>query len=154
MGNDIAISDNNNNNDTINSFSGNVGRMFTTIKGEDFSAKLALNNAIADAEPIDKYLDKWINLKDVIVQDVEFTDEDESTGDVTVTSAVMVVLVDDQGKAYRVFSNGVFRDLQRLLNILGDPNTWPDPVSVKVVQTVSGKNRFYNLRASLTSLIK
>lgn len=150
MANDIAISENN----SIESFTGGVGRLFTTIKGEDFSAKLALNNAIADAEPIDKHLDKWINLKDIVIQDVEFTDEDESTGEVTTTPGIMVVLVDDQGKAYRAFSNGVFRDLQRLLNILGDPNTWPDPVSVKVVQTVSGKNRFYNLRASLTSAIK
>lgn len=150
MANDIAISENN----SIESFTGGVGRLFTTIKGEDFSAKLALNNAIADAEPIDKHLDKWINLKDIVIQDVEFTDEDESTGEVTTTQGIMVVLVDDQGKAYRAFSNGVFRDLQRLLNILGDPNTWPDPVSVKVVQTVSGKNRFYNLRASLTSAIK
>lgn len=150
MANDIAISENN----SIESFTGGVGRLFTTIKGEDFSAKLALNNAIADAEPIDKHLDKWINLKDIVIQDVEFTDEDESTGEVTTTQGIMVVLVDDQGRAYRAFSNGVFRDLQRLLNILGDPNTWPDPVSVKVVQTVSGKNRFYNLRASLTSAIK
>ena len=150
MANDIAISENN----SIESFTGGVGRLFTTIKGEDFSAKLALNNAIADAEPIDKHLDKWINLKDIVIQDVEFTDEDESTGEITTTPGIMVVLVDDQGKAYRAFSNGVFRDLQRLLNILGDPNTWPDPVSVKVVQTVSGKNRFYNLRASLTSAIK
>ena len=150
MAKDIAISENN----SIESFTGGVGRLFTTIKGEDFSAKLALNNAIADAEPIDKHLDKWINLKDIVIQDVEFTDEDESTGEVTTTEGIMVVLVDDQGKAYRAFSNGVFRDLQRLLNILGDPNTWPDPVSVKVVQTVSGKNRFYNLRASLTSAIK
>ena len=150
MAKDIAISENN----SIESFTGGVGRLFTTIKGEDFSAKLALNNAIADAEPIDKHLDKWINLKDIVIQDVEFSDEDESTGEVTTTQGIMVVLVDDQGKAYRAFSNGVFRDLQRLLNILGDPNTWPDPVSVKVVQTVSGKNRFYNLRASLTSAIK
>ena len=150
MAKDIAVSENN----SIESFTGGVGRLFTTIKGEDFSAKLALNNAIADAEPIDKHLDKWINLKDIVIQDVEFTDEDESTGEVTTTQGIMVVLVDDQGKAYRAFSNGVFRDLQRLLNILGDPNTWPDPVSVKVVQTVSGKNRFYNLRASLTSTIK
>ena len=150
MAKDIAISENN----SIESFTGGVGRLFTTIKGEDFSAKLALNNAIADAEPIDKHLDKWINLKDIVIQDVEFTDEDESTGETTTTQGIMVVLVDDQGKAYRAFSNGVFRDLQRLLNILGDPNTWPDPVSVKVVQTVSGKNRFYNLRASLTSAIK
>ena len=150
MANDIVISENN----SIESFTGGVGRLFTTIKVEDFSAKLALNNAIADAEPIDKHLDKWINLKDIVIQDVEFTDEDESTGEVTTTPGIMVVLVDDQGKAYRAFSNGVFRDLQRLLNILGDPNTWPDPVSVKVVQTVSGKNRFYNLRASLTSAIK
>ena len=150
MANDIAISENN----SIESFTGGVGRLFTTIRGEDFSAKLALNNAIADAEPIDKHLDKWINLKDIVIQDVEFTEEDESTGEVTTTPGIMVVLVDDQGKAFRAFSNGVFRDLQRLLNILGDPNTWPDPVSVKVVQTVSGKNRFYNLRASLTSAIK
>lgn len=150
MAKDIAISENN----SIESFTGGVGRLFTTIQGEDFSAKLALNNAIADAEPIDKHLDKWINLKDIVIQDVEFSDEDESTGEVTTTPGIMVVLVDDQGKAYRAFSNGVFRDLQRLLNILGDPNTWPDPVSVKVVQTVSGKNRFYNLRASLTSAIK
>ena len=150
MANDVAISVNN----SIESFTGGVGRLFTTIKGEDFSAKLALNNAIADAEPIDKHLDKWINLKDIVIQDVEFTDEDESTGETTTTQGIMVVLVDDQGKTYRAFSNGVFRDLQRLLNILGDPNTWPDPVSVKVVQTVSGKNRFYNLRASLTSAIK
>lgn len=150
MAKDIAISENN----SIESFTGGVGRLFTTIRGEDFSAKLALNNAIADAEPIDKHLDKWINLKDIVIQDVEFTDEDESTGETTTTPGIMVVLVDDQGKAYRAFSNGVFRDLQRLLNILGDPNTWPDPVSVKVVQTVSGKNRFYNLRASLTSAVK
>ena len=150
MAKDIAVSENN----SIESFTGGVGRLFTTIRGEDFSAKLALNNAIADAEPIDKHLDKWINLKDIVIQDVEFTDEDESTGEVTTTAGIMVVLVDDQGKAYRAFSNGVFRDLHRILNILGDPNTWPDPVSVKVVQTVSGKNRFYNLRASLTSAIK
>ena len=122
--------------------------LYTSITTTEFADKIKLNNAIADALPIADHLGMWFVLADIVVQQVELTEEDETTHDLVTTSAIMVILIADDGTAYRVFSNGVFRDLQRIVKLLGEPNTWPEPVWVMVSEGRSGKNRFYNLRVA------
>ena len=125
---------------------------YTSISTANFADKVKLNNAIADSVAIIDHLDTWFVLRDIVIQEVELTDDDaDATPDnsPTVSNVLMTVLVADDGTAYRVFSGGVFRDLQRILNLLGEPSTWDMPVAVKVVESRSGKNRYYNLRADL-----
>lgn len=119
--------------------------LYSTIHTDSFVDRMRLNNALADSDGIGGHLDTWITVKDIVAQQVEFSDTDEVTGEELTTTGVMVVLIDDSGKAYRVFSSSVFRDLQRTLKILGEPADWPLPVQMRITQHFNGKNRFFRL---------
>ena len=44
----------------------------------------------------------------------------------------MIILVDDEGNAYHAISDGIFKSLQTYCGLLGNPNTWPEPVAIIV----------------------
>jgi hypothetical protein len=110
---------------------------YSSIKGDDFSARLAIAAAITSSIPVDESLGKTINLKNYVVQPVELINED--TGEVN--TAPRVILIDDNGTAYHATSTGLLSSLRNMNAVLGEPNVWPQPVPVKVVEQ-KGRNGF------------
>lgn len=76
-------------------------------------------------------LDKTISLKDVVLQ--KFPKVDEETGELTYS--VRVILVDKDGKTYASGSRGLYRSVLQLIQLVGEPNTWTNPIDIKVVET-------------------
>lgn len=75
-------------------------------------------------------LDTEIYLTNVLVQ--KFTNVDDETG--AVEEKYRVILVDKDGKTYASGSKGLYKSLGQLLAIMGEPNTWTEPLKIKVVQ--------------------
>lgn len=62
-----------------------------------------------------------------------------------VTDALRCVLMDDQANAWSFVSNGIARDLARMIAVFG-VKPWTPPVKVKVqVNPGKGPNKFYTL---------
>ena len=137
--------------DEIAQLNSGISTMFHTFNTDNFEDKMRLVNAIADSEPIADHINEWLCVKDFVVQNVDINETNEDTGEEVVSTAIQVVLITDSGKAYRVMSSGVFRDLKAVLNILGYPKDWERGVEMKVIQGQSGKNRYYSLRCRLVS---
>jgi len=113
-----------------------VSNVYSTIIGDTPEARIAILEAVTNAEPIADHLDEIIQLKDVVVQATEIGQEDGSERD-----ALRIILIDSEGKSYAAVSDGLFKAMQNMFAILGNPNTWTEPLPVKVVE-VRGRRGF------------
>lgn len=119
-----------------------VTSVYSSIEGDDFESKTAVAKAVSSSVPLRDHAGKTLNLRDIIVQVADMTDED--TGEVT--QAPRVILIDTEGVSYHATSNVILKDVRAIMGILGKPSTWPEGgVPVKMVEGQSGKNRYYTL---------
>lgn len=115
---------------------------YSSIKGTDFAARKAIAKAQTSSLPIADNLGKTINLKHIIVQEVTIADRD--TGELN--PAPRVLLIDAEGQAYHATSSGLLSSVRNILVTLGEPETWPEPVPVVVVeQRGRGNYRFMTI---------
>lgn len=106
--------------------------IMTTVVGEDFASKKITLAAITNAVPISEHLNETIELENVVMQAVSVVDDDGIEND-----AVRVILLDKSGSSYAALSAGLVGSLRDLFGILGQPSTWTEPVSVRVVENKS-----------------
>lgn len=115
--------------------------IFTTVKGNDFAARRKIFSAVNDAESISDLNGKPFQIADLVIEAIEFANE--KTGEIE--PSVRTIFITPDGKAYQAFSGPIFNAAKRLLGLLGDPETWPEPVTVRVTEEGKGTNRFYKL---------
>lgn len=117
--------------------------VYSSIKGDDFASKTRVLAATTNAVPLSDNLGVTINLKDVVVQAIDLTDDE--TGEVD--EAARIILLDENGTSYAAVSTGIFRALTNLFGILGEPHTWPAPLPVKVIEEKGRKGyKFFTIR--------
>lgn len=115
--------------------------VFSTITGDDFTAKMTVLNATTASKPLSENLGKKINLANVVVQIIEMADEQTAE----LRDVPRTILIDADGTAYHAISSGVFRAVENILGILGKPHTWPAPVAVKVLQEGQGNRKYFTI---------
>lgn len=101
---------------------------YCSVTAESQAEKLALYNAISDPMALNDMVGKEIVVKDIYMQVIEMKDDD--TGEITKGPAI--VLITPEGEAYRCVSIGVYNDLTRIFNMLGDPTQWEHPITFEV----------------------
>lgn len=104
--------------------------IFTTIKGNSIEDKMSLFAAVNDAEKLSDNLNKEIAVSNIVVQQVDVTDENSGE----VTQQPRVIIIDDKGKAYSAISIGLLSSIKNIIAFLGDPNDWPKPIVFKTVE--------------------
>ena len=115
--------------------------IFTTVKGDDFASRRKIFSAVNDANPVSDLNGKPFIIADLVIEATEFVNE--KTGEVE--PSVRTIFITPDGDAYQAFSGPVFNAAKRLLGLLGEPETWPEPVRVSVTEEGKGTNRFYKL---------
>lgn len=120
-----------------------VATIYSTIKTDSLAAKVELFTALSNAERIDDHLGETINLKHVVAQVVEVTQEDGSK-----TDTVRTILIAEDGTAYAAVSSGLFKALENLLQVLGTPDTWGNAaIPIQVVAEKSRRGfRFFTVK--------
>jgi len=141
MSNDIDVYGGSATDAAIEKLAAGRATVFSTIQGDDFSTKLAVLNATTASEPIAENLNKPIQLVNVVVQSIDMADE--QTGEVS--AVPRTILVDKDGKAYHAISSGIFKAVENIIGILGQPHTWPAPVAVKAIREGSGTRQYFTL---------
>lgn len=105
--------------------------MLCTVSFESQKDKIKVYNAITDpSKKMDEMVNLPFNLKDVIAHPVELIDEE--TGEVN--HMLRTILIDDKGNSYAGVSAGVVSALQRIFSLFGKPQTWAEPLKVKLVK--------------------
>jgi hypothetical protein len=120
MANDIA---------SQNSNAGENGTRYSSLTGTDLATKKKIFTAITSAQSLADNLDKTIQLKHVIIQPV--TTEDEKGN---VENFLRTILIDDNDVAFASGSAGIVLAIQSLFDVFGEPETWSEPVAIKVVE--------------------
>lgn len=115
--------------------------VFSTLKGDDFGTKLAVLEATTASAPLAENLNKRIDLANVVVQMIDMTNED--TG--VVETVPRTILIAADGKAYHAISSGVFKAIENIFGILGQPSEWPGALPVKAVRGGSGNRQYMTL---------
>ena len=135
---EIATVSNNLGAEIANLSKGNLA-VFSTMSGNSFEDKAKLMDALSNSIPVSENLKKTIPLVNVVVESVEMVDEQSGE----LKSQPRIILIDSEGDAYHAISGPAFRDVKRLLAVMGHPNTWPEPLPVHVVQEGTGTRKYF-----------
>jgi hypothetical protein len=138
---EIVIAGNNVRSEIANLSQGRTS-VFSTISGEGFGPKAALLDALSNSVPVSENLNKHIELVNIVVESIDLVSE--QTGELE--TQPRVILVDVEGTAYHAISGPVFRDVQRLLAVMGHPSSWPTPLGVKFVQGGQGTRKYFTIK--------
>lgn len=106
---------------------------------DDFVGKKAFFTAQNSAVSFKELRGKTIEIKDIVITEDDVIDTD--TGEAEIRRAITVI--DKNGNAYGTSSQTVVAQIQRLVDILGDVKSWPEPVSVEVGTAKSNRGRDY-----------
>lgn len=119
-----------------------------TFQGNDWETKLAVLSAVNNATPLESVAGTeqkpggTIMLANYVLQPIELVNE--KTG--MLEEAPRIMLVDADGTAYSCVSGGIFRSLENIAGILGQPHTWPAPLPIKVTKMkAKGAGHFFTI---------
>ena len=115
---------------------------YSSLKGDDFATKVATVEAMTNSVPIKENLNRTVKVKNVIVQSVPMADR--ATGEVR--DQPRIILLDEDGTAYHAISGGLWRSVQNIINIVGEPSTWPAPLPIHIVSVKGGQGDFYTAK--------
>jgi len=138
---DIVVSGTVLGNEIANLSKGQLG-LFSTITGDSFEAKASLLNALSNSEPVSENLKSTIRLANVVIESVDMLDE--SSGEIK--AQPRIVLIDADGKAFHAISGPAYRDVKRILAVMGHPNTWPEPLPIFITQEGTGTRKFFTVK--------
>jgi len=99
--------------------------------------KLGFLSLVSNSTPLQEKIGEEIHIKDVVIQTAQFTDDE--TGEIT--EGLRSTIIDADGNAYHASSKGVALALRQAFNVLGEPQTWTEPLVGKVKQVQKGKFR-------------
>jgi hypothetical protein len=133
-----VVSSNTLNTEIANLSKGNLA-VFSTITGDNFDAKVTLMNALSNSVPVSENLKATIELVNVVVESVDMPNE--QTGEISAQPRIILIAAD--GTAYHAISGPAFRDVKRLLAVMGHPSTWPAPLQIHVAQEGTGTRKYF-----------
>lgn len=118
--------------DTANPSAG----MYCSMKGNSREERLAVFEAVTNAEALEDHINERLNVCDVVIQPVEFADS--VTGELVQQNRI--VLVTEEGRAYACVSLGVETAIKQLFGIVGQPH-W-EPAIALVATKEKAKNGY------------
>lgn len=119
-----------------------LGTIQHFIDTSTFDGKVRLYSALQNAEKLADHLNEPLHMVNAVAQSVQVTDE--QTGEMT--NSARVIIVTDDDKAYAATSPTLLAGLNTMFGIFGTPNTWKQPIAVKVVERRSRRGyKFYSI---------
>ena len=122
----------------ITLFSGVKNKMYCSIVADTDDAKKKLFNALETCDALlNDCIGQEINLKDIYVEEREIIDDE--TGEVK--NKYRTILFDENGQTYATGSYGIYNIIKKIVSIYGLPQTWENPVKVKVSKRPIGNGK-------------
>ena len=125
---------------TVNAERKDGGLVYSSVRYESFEDKKRTYNALTTDKQIGDYLNEVLDVEDIIAGDVLITNKE--TGEVDEATRTVLILAD--GSAVAATSSVLFSRLMQIVSIFGNPNTWPEPLKIKVrQQNLANGRRIY-----------
>lgn len=114
-------------------------RAYSSVVGDDIDARKLVYNAVNNAELVSDHLGEEFLLSNIIQQPTETLNED--TGEVD--TYTRTTLISPDGKAYSAGSDGIAGSVDNIISAFGEPSTWAEPLTVKVIERKSQNKRTF-----------
>lgn len=127
---------------------GGLGKDFySSVDTTDRKGAVAVYNAVnGTCESLNDHLNEQLSIKDIVVQKLD-PKVNEKTGETT--EGYRIVLIDEDGKGYATGATGVLNSIKKLFVMVGTPETWTEPLKLKVVE----KNTKQGFKTKVVELI-
>ena len=126
-----------------NNFSANGGNAVTHFfDTSTMDGKMALYNAMQTPDKVDDHLNEELDVTNVLAQAVEVMNNE--TGEMRQSTRVVVVA--EQGN-YAAASPPLAHAFGNLFTVFGTPNTWAEPLKLKIVERKSRNGyKFFDIQ--------
>lgn len=115
----------------ITLFNERQGKVYCSKVAETTEEKKQLFNALESCDALlNDCVGQEIEIKDIYVEEKQVTDDE--TGEVK--TKFRTIIFDASGQTYATGSYGIYNILKKIVTIYGLPNTWENPVKVKVAK--------------------
>lgn len=108
--------------------------------------KLALFNATNNPDArLAEMINMEIDMVHVYVEQIEMVNQTTGCPEIV----PRIVIIDKDGKSYQCVSKGIFNGLRKLFmpNCMGMPETWTEPVRIRIKQVKKDKNSILVIEA-------
>lgn len=133
---------------TVQALKAGRSNVMSTFKGDSFTDKVAVIDAMTNAKPLSENLGTVINLKNVVIQVIEMPEEVNGAKTGKMVEAPRIILVDEDGTSYAAISNGILKSLENFFGVLGQPDEWPAALPIVVTEERS-RSGFRFMTASI-----
>lgn len=107
---------------------------FTATTREE---RVMLFNAVNSPEGrLKDFINTEIQVKHIYAEPVTFIDDDGVE-----TAGTRVVFIDAEGRGYQTCSQGIFNAVRKLFATVGTPDTWEEPITIRIKQFTAKQNR-------------
>lgn len=118
-------------------FTGIQNKIYCSKKAESESDKKALFNALESCDALlNNCVGQEIELKDIYVEEKQVQEE---SGELK--TKYRTILFDANGQTYATGSYGIYNILRKIVSIYGTPDTWDEPIKVKVDKRPIGNGK-------------
>lgn len=132
-------------NNELTLFSGIKQNVYCSKRAENVEEKKELFNALESCDALlNDCVGQEIEIQDIYVEEKQVTDEE--TGELK--SKFRSILFDVNGQTYATGSYGIYNVLRKIVSIYGLPDSWKEPLKVKV-----SKKSIGNGKQSLTLIL-
>lgn len=114
-----------------NAVENELGQPYCSMQVTDEKSASMLFKAMNQPDDsLGDHINETIDVTNIFIQPVSMTNEE--TGEMNVVPRI--VLFDVKGKTYVTVSRGIYNALKNLCAIVGTPETWKAPITIKVGQ--------------------
>lgn len=115
---------------------------YCSLHAEDQKARATLYNATnSSQERIGDHINETIRVAHIYVEAVNCANRE--TGEIK--ACPRVVLITDRGIGYQAVSTGIYSSVKKLIQIFGEPQTWENPLNLKIKQITRGEFKILTL---------
>lgn len=133
------------NENKLSLFNGIQNKIYCSKEVETEEQKKDLFNALESCDALlNDCVGQEIELKDIYVEEKQVQDENGE-----LKTKYRTILFDANGQTYATGSYGIYNILRKIVGIYGTPDTWNEPIKVKVDKRPIG-----NGKSTLTLILK
>lgn len=115
---------------------------WASFKVETKEEKIMVYNGISNPDKkLADCIGQIVLVKDIYVEMSTMVNKETGETDV----APRIVLFDKDRHSYQAVSFGIFNSLKRIFDIFGTPDTWSEPLGMRVKQITTGKNKMLTI---------
>mgnify|MGYP000157140462 FL=1 len=111
---------------------------YSSLIPKDKKEETILFNAINNPDyKISDFINTEIVVQDVICEMVQCTNKE--TGEVS--SVPRIILITPDNETYQAVSIGIYNSMKKVFAIKGLPETWAEPIKIKIQQVTRGERK-------------